>query len=114
MFPTWGKPIPVFVVVALILPGPSIFSHMFGLGAGYLMAMGYLRFMIEPPSKVVLFIENKIAFLIDLIPSEIRYIKEVEAIELRKNAFSGMNSTELPLYEVPAFNPSNSNDTEEK
>lgn len=62
------------------------------------MAMGYLRLMIESSSKVVLFIESKIGFIIDLIPPQVKYIKEVDAIELREiNANPG-----IPLYGVPA------------
>lgn len=108
MIPTWTKPIGAALVAAIILPGPSIISHVLGLAAGYLMAMGYLKYMIEPSSKVVLLIESKIGFLINVIPDEIKYIKEVEAVEIRKNVANALaSSSDIPLYEV-AVSPTNS------
>lgn len=61
--------------------------------------MGKLRFMTEPSSKVVLFIESKISFLIDMIPSQIRYIRETEGITLRKTSHQAPQV--LPMTEVP-------------
>lgn len=101
MVPTWAKPVIPLCISAIIFPGPSIVSHILGLAAGYLMALGYLKYMIEPSSKAVLFIESKIAAAIDLIPDQIKYIREVDAIEIRKSVLSGpTTSTDLPLHEV--------------
>lgn len=113
MIPTWTKPFIVLVVTAIILPGSSFLGHLLGLGAGFLMAMGRLKFMIEPPSKIVLWIESKLSFAIALLPAQIKYIKEIDAIEIRKNNAAaggiastsssvGNNSTSagLPLHEV--------------
>lgn len=105
MIPTWTKPFIILVVTAVILPGSSFLGHLLGLCAGFLMAMGHLKFMIEPPSKVVLWIESKLAFLIALIPPQIRYIKEIDAIEIRKNSAiapgaTGASASGLPLHEI--------------
>lgn len=113
MIPTWAKPLTLFFIASVVFPGPSILSHILGLAAGYLMALGYLKYLIEPSSKVVLLIEGKIAFLINLIPDQLKYIKEVDAIEIRTNAVSvPTTSTELPLHELPAGQSSSNPITE--
>lgn len=67
--------------------------------------MGKLKFMTDPPSKVVVFIESKIGFLINLIPRSIRYIKEVEAIEIRKTSTHAPQV--LPMSEINVPRSSN-------
>ena len=80
-----------------MFPGPSFFIHLFALVAGYLLAMDYLKFMTDPSSKVVQYIEGKLDGVIDLIPPKIRYIKEADAIEIRREVVSAS----LPLYDLP-------------
>jgi hypothetical protein len=99
-FPTWGSPILPFIIVSVIFPGPSFFIHLFALIAGYLLAMDYLKFMTDPSSKVVQYIEGKLDAVIDLIPPKIRYIKEADAIEIRREVVSA----NLPLYKRPEPN----------
>lgn len=98
--PTWSKPFLVLIVTAIIIPTSSIVGHLLGIGAGFLLAMGRLNFMVEPPSKIVLWIENKLAPFIALIPNQIRYIREVDAIEIRKNGPT--SSTAIPMHEAPS------------
>lgn len=68
--------------------------------------MGYLKFMTDPPSKVVLFIESKLNRLINLLPPQIRYIKETEGIELRKTTSTTAHI--LPLSELAPANSGSS------
>lgn len=56
--------------------------------------------MLEPPTKVVLFIEDKATFLIDMIPPEVRYTTEADAILIRSNTVTGPANAGLPLHEV--------------
>lgn len=91
--PTWSKPFIVLIVTAIILPGSSFLGHLLGLIFGFMLAMGKLKFMVEPPGKVILWIEKRIDFLIKLIPAQFYYIKEVDAIEIRKSEFQS-----IPLH----------------
>lgn len=100
MIPTWSKPFLVLFVTAIIMPGSSFLGHLLGIGSGFLFASGRIAFLIEPPTKIVLWIEGKLAPLIALIPKKVKYIKEVDAIELRKNA--GSANVPLPLHELGA------------
>jgi membrane associated rhomboid family serine protease len=93
--PTWTKPFIVLIVTAIILPGSSFLGHLLGLVFGFLLAMGKLKFMVEPPGKVILWIEKRIDFLIKLIPSQFHYVKEIDAIEIRKGEFQS-----IPLHVV--------------
>lgn len=63
-----------------------------GLIAGWMMALGYLDVLIEPSSKVVLWIENKISRVIDLIPSSIvTFYREEGALDTRAAARADTN-----------------------
>ncbi|CAN6617011.1 rhomboid-type serine protease 2 [Trichomonascus vanleenenianus] len=92
--PTWSMPVIALVVIAIIIPGSSFLGHLLGLLAGWAMEMGYMRALIEPSTKVVEFIETKLARAIALIPSQFKYITEVQARDIR--AQSGQ---ELPTIE---------------
>ncbi|CDO56157.1 similar to Saccharomyces cerevisiae YPL246C RBD2 Possible rhomboid protease [Geotrichum candidum] len=93
--PTWTKPFIVLIVTAIILPGSSFLGHLLGLVFGFLLAMGKLKFMVEPPGKVILWIEKRIDFLIKLIQQKFYYVKEADAIEIRKG-----ESQSIPLHAV--------------
>lgn len=93
--PTWSLPFIPLVITAIIMPGSSFIGHTLGLLAGYALSMKYLDPLIEPSTKAVEFIETKLARLIDLIPPQITYIREVQARELRASQFD-----DLPISEV--------------
>lgn len=57
--------------------------------------MDYLKFMTDPSSKVVQYIETKLDSVIDIIPPKIRYIKEADAVDIRRE----VASASLPLYD---------------
>jgi hypothetical protein len=92
--PTWTIPLAPLIITAIILPGSSFIGHLLGLLAGYALAMKYLDPVIEPSTKAVEFIESKLSRLIDLIPSQIVYIREIQARELRASQFEGLPTTE--------------------
>lgn len=99
----------LLTATALLVPGSSIIGHLLGVFAGWLLALGKLKFMTDPPSKVVLFIESKLDRLIALIPAQVQYIKEVDAIELRKSAANASGNI-LPLAELaPTTTVTNNN-----
>lgn len=84
--PTWLLPIIYLVVIAVIIPGSSFIGHLLGLVVGWLFALGYLDPLIEPSSKVVLWIEKKISKAIDLIPSIVTFYREEAAVDSRAQA----------------------------
>lgn len=89
--PTWVLPIIYLVVIAVIIPSSSFIGHLLGLVAGWAMALGYLDPLIEPSSKVVLWIENKISRGIDLIPSIVTFYREEGALDTRAAARADTN-----------------------
>ncbi|ANB14033.1 Rbd2p [Sugiyamaella lignohabitans] len=95
--PTWSTPLVPLVMLAIFLPGSSFLGHLLGLLAGWAMALGYLDPLIEPSTKVVEWIEVKLARAIALIPSQFHFIGEVSARESRALA----RSDPLPTTETP-------------
>ncbi|QNP96897.1 YALIA101S01e02806g1_1 [Yarrowia lipolytica] len=90
--PTWLLPIIYLVVIAIVIPSSSFIGHLLGLIAGWMMALGYLDVLIEPSSKVVLWIEKKISRVIDLIPSSIvTFYREEGALDTRAAARADTN-----------------------
>ncbi|KAG5367937.1 Rhomboid protein 2 [Yarrowia sp. E02] len=89
--PTWLLPIIYLVVIAIVIPSSSFIGHLLGLVAGWMMALGYLDVLIEPSSKVVLWIENKISKVIDLIPSIVTFYREEGALDTRAAARADTN-----------------------
>lgn len=101
--PTVSKPVVLLLITSILVPGSSIIGHFLGVVAGWLLGMGKLRFMTDPSSRVVLFIEGKLDRLISLIPVQLRYIREADAIELRK--ISGGADHILPMTELASTAP---------
>ncbi|ODQ82995.1 hypothetical protein BABINDRAFT_159473 [Babjeviella inositovora NRRL Y-12698] len=88
VIPTIFSPLVPLVIITILFPsGASFIGHVAGLLAGYLLAFGYLKFMV-PPSKVIEFIESKVDFLINLIPSRIRYYRERDVKPIRDDSSS--------------------------
>lgn len=93
--PTWALPLVPLIITAIILPGSSFIGHLLGVLAGYALAMKYFDPVIEPSTKAVEFIESKLSRLIDMIPPQIAYIREVQARELRASQAESLPTTEL-------------------
>ncbi|ODV94485.1 hypothetical protein PACTADRAFT_4426 [Pachysolen tannophilus NRRL Y-2460] len=83
VIPTIYSPFVFLILIAVIAPHSSFMGHLFGILAGYALSFGYLTKLIEPPSKIVQFIEKKIDTLINLIPPQFRYYREIEVKVLR-------------------------------
>lgn len=95
--PTWTLPLGPLVLVGLFIPQSSFLGHVLGLGAGWLLEMGYLNFMFVKTTNVVEWIETKIARVIALIPSQLDYITEVRARDIRNSDSAG-----LPVVNEPS------------
>lgn len=101
--PTLYSPVLFLLLVTILIPGSSFWGHLFGLIAGYLLAFKKLDRLVQPPTKkVVPFIESKIGFLIDLIPSQFNYLREETALTYRSLGAPGIIPTSVP----PTPNPS--------
>lgn len=80
--PTLYFPFLNLFIIALIIPSTSFFGHLAGLGAGYLLAMDYLK-VLYPPSKVVLFIEKHLAPGIAQLKKIVDFVSEEDAVNER-------------------------------
>ncbi|GEQ72825.1 hypothetical protein JCM33374_g6513 [Metschnikowia sp. JCM 33374] len=82
------------IIIAVLVPSTSFFGHLAGIGAGYLLALGYLKFLY-PPSKVVLFIEGKLAPGINHLKKIVDFISEEDAVAERGVSYTPLFSTDL-------------------
>lgn len=82
LIPTLYAPFVFLVATVFLLPGSSFFGHLAGIGSGYLLALDKLKFMY-PPSKIILWIEGKVAAAIALLDGLVVYYKEEDAIPQR-------------------------------
>ncbi|AOA61253.1 GQ67_02139T0 [Komagataella phaffii] len=73
--PTIATPFILLVASALIFPGSSFIGHLLGLLSGFALAKGYLKPLIEPSSKVISWLEERLEKYIDMIPL-VDYYKE--------------------------------------
>lgn len=80
--PTLYSPILFLFVTVVLVPGSSFFGHLAGISTGYFLAMDYLK-ILYPPSKVILFIEEKLATPISWLDGVVTYYPEADAIEFR-------------------------------
>lgn len=86
--PTLYIPVIALVLMGVLVPGSSFVGHFFGLAVGYILGLGYFDKLLEGPSKVVIFIEGKLGWLIGLIPSQLNFYKEVDMKENRKHSYT--------------------------
>lgn len=80
--PTLYSPFVALLVTLIILPGSSFFGHLAGISSGYLLAMDKLK-ILYPPSKVILWIEDKLAGPIGLLDGIVVYYKEHDSVDAR-------------------------------
>lgn len=101
--PTRYFPVFILLLTTILVPGSSFWGHFFGMVSGYLLSYGYLnRFIVPPTVKIVPFIEDKLDFLIKLIPSKFWYIKEKSIITQRDNFYKKNNDGRsiIPLTDM--------------
>ncbi|CDK27026.1 unnamed protein product [Kuraishia capsulata CBS 1993] len=103
--PQWAMPYAFILLLAIMVPNSSFVGHLLGMGTGYALRLGWLRFMVEPPSKVVEWIESKLQPVIGLIPGAIVYYKEAQMRDVRAEGLIA-ESTVLPLAHL---HPSDAN-----
>lgn len=101
--PTEYFPFINLFLIALLVPLTSFFGHLAGIGAGYLLALDYLK-LLYPPLKVVLFIERKLAPGINQLKRLVDFISEEDAVSERGVAYRPLFLTDLELG-VPASAP---------
>ncbi|ODV80742.1 rhomboid protein 2 [Suhomyces tanzawaensis NRRL Y-17324] len=94
--PTLWTPLIFVTITAVLLPGSSLFGHLAGVSTGYLLGLGYLK-VLYPPSKVILWIERKLAVPISKLDGLVVYYRELEAIESR-----GVTYTSLLVEDLEA------------
>ncbi|KAG7661129.1 RBD2 [[Candida] subhashii] len=82
-------PFIVAVLFIFLMPGSSFFGHLAGISTGYLLALGYLK-VLYPPSKVLLFIEDKLSSGIDLLEPLVDYYKENDSVHVRSAQYSSL------------------------
>lgn len=87
--------------MAIFVPQSSFIGHLICLGFGWLLEMGYLDILFVKSTKVVEFIETKLAPAIELIPNKLKYITEVQAREIRTDS----RTSALPVVSDPADYP---------
>lgn len=93
-FPTLYLPFIFLVICLIIFPGSSFWGHLAGISTGYMLALGYLKFLF-PPLKVILFIEQKLSGLIDLIDGIVTYYREEDAINTRNLTYIPFLSSDI-------------------
>lgn len=101
LIPTIYSPFVFLILCSVLAPGSSFMGHLFGIFAGYLLSLGYLTALVEPPSKVVQFIESKLDPLINLIPSNLKYYREIECKALRDEKLKTSHITSLDTTILP-------------
>jgi hypothetical protein len=60
--PTWTTPLVGVFVVAALIPRTSIIGHLCGVGIGYLLGLGYLKFL-NTPEWILRWIETRFNLL---------------------------------------------------
>lgn len=93
LIPTLYSPLLFVIVCAILLPASSIWGHLFGVFAGYLLGMDRLAFMF-PPLKVVLWIEDKLSGAIGLLDGLVLFIREVDAVSIRGFSYAPIFSAD--------------------
>lgn len=96
LIPTLYFPFLNLFLVGLLIPSTSFFGHLFGIFAGYLLAMGKINFLF-PPLKVLLFIELKVEPGILQLQKLVNYIKEADAVAERGVSYQPILSTDLEV-----------------
>ncbi|KAK6454271.1 uncharacterized protein RJT20DRAFT_57488 [Scheffersomyces xylosifermentans] len=92
--PTIIAPVVFLFLCALLIPGSSFWGHLFGLTTGYLLGMDYLK-VLYPPSKVILWIESKVGFLISKLDGIVVYYKEEDAVHARGVSYTPILSEDI-------------------
>jgi membrane associated rhomboid family serine protease len=100
--PTLYSPFIFLIVCMVLIPGSSFWGHLAGISSGYLLALGYIKFLY-PPLKAILFIERKLQTPINALRSLVVYYKEEEAIEQRGVSYNPLLSSdpESALNDIP-------------
>lgn len=93
-FPTLLTPFIPLVLIAVLVPGSSFVGHLAAIVTGYILALGYLKILL-PPSRIIQWIEVKLEKLINLIPSQFKYYKEIDAKYTRDEEYVSFMSTGL-------------------
>ncbi|VEU21300.1 DEKNAAC102361 [Brettanomyces naardenensis] len=92
--PTISVPFVLLGIVFLLVPNSSLIGHFLGIIAGFILAQGWLAPLTVPPIGLIEKIEAFLHRLIDLIPRQISYIKEIDVKDGRYQE----DNTSLPLY----------------
>lgn len=92
--PTLYSPFVFLVVTFILLPSSSLFGHLAGIGSGYLLGMDKLK-ILYPPSKIILFIEQKLQKPISLLDGIVVYYKEEDAIATRGVSYNPLLSQDV-------------------
>lgn len=96
LIPTLYFPFINLLIVGILIPSTSFFGHLFGIVAGYLLAMDKIKFMY-PPLKVLLFIELKVEPGILQLKKIVNYIREDDALAERGVSYQPILSTDVEV-----------------
>lgn len=96
IIPTKYSPFIWLFVIALIIPGSSFFGHLTGITTGYLLVYKKINFLY-PSSKIILFIEKKVAFLIVFLKKIVNFVTEEDGVNLRTVNYVPFLSTDLEI-----------------
>lgn len=75
-------PFIILAITFILMPGSSLWGHLTAISAGFCLSRPEFK-KLYPPSKVILFIEKKIGFLIEKLARFGVWYPEAEAIEAR-------------------------------
>lgn len=94
--PTLYSPLVALLVTFLLFPGSSFFGHLAGISSGYLLALDKLK-ILYPPSKIILWIEDKLSGAIGLLDGIVIYYREDESAENRGVSYTPILSQDVEL-----------------
>ncbi|KAF4121599.1 Rhomboid protein 2, partial [Geosmithia morbida] len=63
--PTWITPLLMIFVVAVLMPGTSLLGHLCGVTVGYVVGLGYIKYL-APPEWVLRWVESRFNLLVIL------------------------------------------------
>ncbi|OUM53504.1 hypothetical protein BVG19_g2794 [[Candida] boidinii] len=119
--PTTLTPFIILILMGFIVPNSSFIGHLIGIFFGFLLALGPIEKITEPPFQIVQKIEGYLAPLINLIPSNyILYVKESDIISKRHSRIENTTKngggvlgigTDLPVFHSNSSKTSNSSDS---
>lgn len=84
--PTLWFPLLNAVVAQVLVPSSSFWGHLAAIGAGYLLALNYLKFLF-PPLAVLLWIEARLDAGIRRLKTLVDYTREEEAAAERSSEY---------------------------